>query len=261
MLPHSRKYGAKPSYPIYVWNGILEIKHRKKIGPALWHFIWLINAITKEKDGIGLVLGGAPVLMAEVAASLGESERTTRKNFDRLELHRYIKRTRTPYGYVIRILNSRKFADYKAPKRTEETFRSVVLETGPNLPISSAKPSDLSAQTFRSNKSKQLEKAEEEAVAAAPDTLTPWKTLGSDLPMGSRSFQGIFEHYFATRNGNPLSDAMERAIQAANRSGVGVPPKFFEAKRVVELHEVEELAAPSSSNVPELEDLPWAEKR
>ena len=74
--------------------------------------------------------------------------------------------------------------------------------------------------------------------------------------MGSPRFQRIFEHFGATRNGNSLSDAMERAIQSANKRGVKVPPKFFEAKRTVERREVEESAAPATER-PELEELPW----
>jgi hypothetical protein len=75
--------------------------------------------------------------------------------------------------------------------------------------------------------------------------------------MGSPKFQRIVEHFFATRNGNPLSDAMERAIQLANKRGVKVPPPFFDAKRVIERREAEEVSAPSEV-IPELEAEPWA---
>lgn len=92
----------------------------------------------------------------------------------------------------------------------------------------------------------------------AADSPNPWKLLGSDLPMGSLGFQKLFEHYAATRNGNPLSETMERTIQTANQRRVKVPPPFFEAKRRVERHEVEELAAPTGSEIPELEAEPWA---
>jgi len=104
----------------------------------------------------------------------------------------------------------------------------------------------------------KLSKRSEAEGAAAPDSLNPWKILGSDLPMGSPRFQGIFEHYFATRNGNPLSDAMERAIVSANKRGVKVPPPFFDAKRTVERREAEELGSPADTERPELEELPWA---
>jgi hypothetical protein len=90
----------------------------------------------------------------------------------------------------------------------------------------------------------KLSKRREAEGATAASSLNPWRAIGSDLPIGSPRFQEIAEHYFASRNGNPISDAMERAIQRANKVGVKVPPKFFEAKRIVERREAEALPAP-----------------
>jgi hypothetical protein len=106
----------------------------------------------------------------------------------------------------------------------------------------------------------KLSKRREVVGATAPDSSNPWKVLGSDLPMGSPKFQKIFEHYFATRNGNPVSDAMERAIQLANKQGVRVPKPFFDAKRTIERREAEELASLAGVERPELEELPWGRK-
>ena len=43
-MRQERKYGKNRSYPIPVWNGILE--HCKKIGPAIWVFLWCLDRIT-----------------------------------------------------------------------------------------------------------------------------------------------------------------------------------------------------------------------
>lgn len=258
-MSQARKYGDRESHPIYVWNGVLEPKHLKKLGPAFSLFVWFIDRTTKEYDGVGVVLGGSPVKAEEIAKSMGVDERTTRRRMDRLEHHGYIGRTLTPRGYTIRIMKSCKF-----PKRpavvgqecptTEGSGRTdmsgMVGQECPPTPDKNVRP----------NKSKQLSKQKEEVVGAAtaPDSLSPWKVLGSNLPMGSPRFQQIFEHYFATRNGNTLSDAMERAIQTANKRGVGVPPKFFEAKRTVERREADETATHAADAIPELEAEPWA---
>lgn len=74
--------------------------------------------------------------------------------------------------------------------------------------------------------------------------------------MGSLRFQKIFEHFWATRNGNLLSEAMERTILASQRRGVKVPPQFFEAKRRVERQERE--SPENHDEIPELEAEPWA---
>ena len=44
---------SEQSYPIKIWNGILRDGHCQNIGNALWEFIWLIDKVTLEKNGIG----------------------------------------------------------------------------------------------------------------------------------------------------------------------------------------------------------------
>ncbi len=106
----------------------------------------------------------------------------------------------------------------------------------------------------------KLSKRREAEGAAAIDSLNPWRISENDLPMGGPKFQAIFEHYFATRNDEPLSEAMERAIQRANKTGVKVPPQFFDAKRTVERAEVAEAESLMVSERPELEELAWRKR-
>lgn len=256
MTGHGRKYRDGDSHPIPLWNGVFE--HYDRIGDALWEFAWCIDRITEERVGVGVVLGGSPVkLRAIVGALKGSKKETVRRHMDSLENENYIRRRRTPYGYVIEVLNSRKFGIWKHSKEKPQNDVSPAIEKPicePEKPIhGSEKPKN------NTNKEDAAGTQQEDAAVAAalvPDCLNPWKLLGSDLPMGSPRFQKIFEHFGATRNGNSLSDAMERAIQSANKRGVKVPPKFFEAKRTVERREVEESAAPATER-PELEELPW----
>jgi Winged helix-turn-helix DNA-binding len=256
MSDHGRKYGERPSHPIYIWNGLLERKHVQKIGPSIWLFLWLINAVTFEKDGHGFVLGRTPIKCADIAKGFGVNEQTVRAHLDRLEEGGYIERTLTPRGYSVRVLNSGKFLGEPAAGgrgKTPDHGRG-------NIPDQPNKTPDQGIENPRPNKSKQLDKAVEEAVSATPtpDSLNPWKVLGSDLPMGSSRFQKIYEHYCATRNGNPLSDAMERTIQAANQRGIGVPPKFFGAKRAVERREAREHSSTPEGEISVIKLETWA---
>ena len=56
------------SYPFPVWSGLLE--HRAKMGPAIWEFLWCLDKITTETDGVGWVLGKQPVKAARIAKDL-----------------------------------------------------------------------------------------------------------------------------------------------------------------------------------------------
>src|ERR1700684_707207 len=114
MTPHGRTYGEKESHPLPIWNGVFE--HYGRIGDALWEFLWCIDAITKEKDGIGLVLGGSPVKLKRIVADLRADRETVRRHLKTLAIENYIRVTRTPYGQIIEVLNSKKFEIWRKEK-------------------------------------------------------------------------------------------------------------------------------------------------
>jgi len=110
---HGRKYRGQPSYAIPVWNGILE--HRPKIGPAVWEFLWCLDKITIEDErGIGWLLGKTPIDTKRIASDLNEHENTAYENMNRLAAEGYIIRKRTPRGYAIGVVNSRKFNAFRS---------------------------------------------------------------------------------------------------------------------------------------------------
>jgi hypothetical protein len=78
---------------LFVSAGLLEKKHRKRIGAALWEFLWLIEKEFKPKDGepSGVVSGGDPVAASRIAADLGIHVNTVRSNLIRLESQKYIR--------------------------------------------------------------------------------------------------------------------------------------------------------------------------
>ena len=114
-----RKFGKNPSRPLPVWNGILEPKHRRKIGNALWLLLYLIDKITVEElDGpdlrSGYCLGKTPIDLKRVARAMGVHPNTVYKDAATLDEYGYITRKLTPRGYIIGVTNSRKFGIWKA---------------------------------------------------------------------------------------------------------------------------------------------------
>jgi len=98
------------SYPIKIWSGLLKDGHTQRIENALWEFIWLINKVTKEEKGIGMVLKGKPIKVVELSKDLKRSYSTILRHLKQLEKHGYINLKRCPYGFVVTINNSKKFA-------------------------------------------------------------------------------------------------------------------------------------------------------
>ena len=121
------------SFSFRVWSGLLENGHHKKMGNALWEFLWLISKITKEENGIGYVLGGRPVQIDEIASELSKSWHTVQRNLKTLEKHKYIKITKVPYGILITINKSKKFQ--KRPAKNGITERDMPNLEQPDMPL------------------------------------------------------------------------------------------------------------------------------
>jgi hypothetical protein len=239
-------YGDKDSHPIYVWNGILEPKHLKRLGPAFSLFIWLIDRTTKEHDGIGAVLGGKPLKAEEIGSSMGVCEKTILRRLDRLDRHCYIERTLTPHGYIITVKKSCKFPNrssvvgQKCPT-TQEPGRTEVSDlTGQECPTTQDR-------SVRPNKSKQLSKQFEEAAACPV-----WKETGVDPASLPGPFRKLCLDLWPTRNGDSLFDFMGLVLDTWKALGGKSYPRSW-VKRKSDLGR-EPKREPER---PELEAIPW----
>lgn len=142
------------SYPFPMYSGLLEPSHYKKIGNAIWLFLWCVSATTKdiEKDGVtwGIVLGNKPVKREELAAQFGVAERTVQRWIESLEQHGYIKITRAPYGMIFTVRNSKKFKN--SPDRNVRSDIERVDKTVQSDVPEWTQTSTLQDKTVHSNK-------------------------------------------------------------------------------------------------------------
>ncbi|QGQ95841.1 hypothetical protein EHS13_13615 [Paenibacillus psychroresistens] len=102
---------------IPVSNGLFE--HRERIGPAIWEFLWCIDRISSEEIDEqgkcwGLILGGIPIKHELIAKELNSSERTVRRNMDRLKEENYVVSIRTARGEIIKVRNNIKHFNDKS---------------------------------------------------------------------------------------------------------------------------------------------------
>jgi hypothetical protein len=120
------------SYPFNTYSGLLTPEHYKRIGNAIWLFLWCISSTTteKEKDGIvwGIVKGNKPHKLPELAEIFGVNEKTIRRWIDDLENYGYIKVTRAPYGQIFTVKNSKrgylKRVDKNVQSRSDKSVQS-----------------------------------------------------------------------------------------------------------------------------------------
>ena len=240
----------KKTYRIPVSNGIFE--HYRRMRDSYWLFTWYIDKTTKESEAgdggrVGVVLGGLPIRDSDAASAFGCSEKTARNWRTRLAREGYIEQKRTPVGYVIRVLKSKKWLKERPAKNCRSDRQEITDHSRSELPfvadqIDNDRHSDRqrSAIPDQTLQNRTVDGAGEEAAAA-------WEDIELK-PVGTPKFQQAWVHYY--RNGPDdalLADLMEEAIQFCQRKGIPVPPPFFTTKRKLE--------RPEPPKVPNIADL------
>jgi len=198
------------SYPFPMYSGLLEHRHYKKIGSAIWLFLWCISSTTKEveRDGIvwGIVLGNKPVKISDLENEFGVSDRTIRSWIKTLEDNQYIKVTRAPYGLVFTVRNSKKFKN-----RPEESFRSDLGDRQHSSDLDDRdrqESSDHPEENFRSNKDiTEIHNAV--AVITDPETILK---LAHEV-----------ESYFCMRRGQGLNVSASDFDEIKKMVATGIP--------------------------------------
>ncbi|OME62256.1 hypothetical protein BSK59_01955 [Paenibacillus odorifer] len=226
------------SYPFPMYSGLLEPEHYKKIGSAIWLFLWCVSSTTseKERDGTvwGIVHGNKPWKLSELAEPFGATEKTVSRWLNTLESHGYIKVTRAPYGLIINVHNSKKWVI----ERTDKNVRSEG-EKGQKCPISTpsdqTKMSDLQDKNVRSNKDitkilidrwiNGLEEDDQKELSSRSGVLTAavgavsTGQIDLDKPTVEQRVLQI-EQYYMQRNGliSPVPSDWEHVREIANEA-------------------------------------------
>ena len=61
-------------------RGVLfEARHYARMGSAVWLYGWLVLRQTREREGIGFVLGGRPVTYREIEEETGFAQKSLQR--------------------------------------------------------------------------------------------------------------------------------------------------------------------------------------
>jgi hypothetical protein len=178
------------SYPFPVWSGLLTQKHRTAMGPAIWTFLWFLDRVTAEADGLGTVLGGKPVKDREIAQRFGVHKNSVRADRKKLLAGGYIVCKRTPYGFVYRVRNSRKFGLW-GKKRVTENCDSRVTE----------------------NHQLQTRDSQKAVIPESQESVETKKTMQLDHAVRPRPNTGGFEIFWKEYPRKDAKKAAERAFR------------------------------------------------
>lgn len=115
-------------FGIYVKNDLLEPKHYKAMGQAVWLYLWLLDKMTSiSEQGSGKVLGGSPIKLATIAKDLPMSDKSYTRYVEKLEINGYVTVLRTPYGYVFTVLKAKKKFGRDMKRTVQMTERTVIV--------------------------------------------------------------------------------------------------------------------------------------
>lgn len=113
-----------------VFSGLLTSEHRKRMGSALWTFLWLIDHITDEEEDeetgqrSGLVLYGNVTGYSEIGADLGMSKSTIKEQCEKLQREGYISMEPTARGSRFTVNRSKKWNNPPSVRAENRTNRA-----------------------------------------------------------------------------------------------------------------------------------------
>jgi len=244
MTLHERKNGQEQSQPICVWNGILEKKHRERMGKrtALWLYLEMLDKITLEhSQGIGWLLGKKPIKLREFEGNV----LTNRRFFKTLLHFGYIVVRRTPYGYVIGVTKTLKL-------RFGRVHSSALSGVS-----SSAHSHSQSKQSSIVRVSSSANYKEDNAVDNAKSSVrlpsaSFWQEMGINPERLPGRIKKLCEDQRAARGDQSAVDFLSACMDAIEALGWNIPPPLAQAKTELRTN------GRQLERMPELED-PFAE--
>jgi len=139
---------------IGVTDGLIDPKHEKAMGQAVWLFLWCIKAQTK---GSSFVLGGKPLTYDEMSSRSGFPARIIRRWLNTLRTHHYVLVSYLNYK-MLRI-------EIMKPKKWNPRQVSLPLESHRPQTVNSIRPQTVNGTTIN-GQSKQK-------ASRSPITTTP----------------------------------------------------------------------------------------
>ena len=112
---------------VTVSAGLLDPKHVKGIGPAVWTYLALLDKQTKPD---GTVNRGDPITASKLGDRMGLSQDTILRHLERLQKAGYIRLTRQPYGWIIHVEKPKKLFKKRVGKNADSKQAESRQECG-----------------------------------------------------------------------------------------------------------------------------------
>lgn len=218
------------SYPFPTFSGLINKEHRKRMGTAIWDFLWCVDRTTKEyidKDGElrGQIYGGKPVKAEDIAEDLGAHPETVKKNLRSLHQEGYIELKRAPYGYIIEVRKSKKFLkNRKKPddnKQSENTLSDEDRQS--ELTLTEGDRQNQNASSGQSENTLSQDRQSENTLSRESQNALSNKTCQLDIK--DRKIDRLIDTPAYTEgDGVPSTDDKGHEISPSSPSKIGGVP-------------------------------------
>src|SRR3990167_9758761 len=122
---------------IEITNNLLEKKHRKAMGSAVWEFMWCLDKITKiDEEGLGWVYGGKPIKLDEISKETGVHRDNVSRNIGKLQKHGYLAIKHPPYGMIVCVSKAKKRFGKNVKPSFDENVKPNSENVKPNKTVS-----------------------------------------------------------------------------------------------------------------------------
>ncbi len=202
-------------FGIEVKNDLLDPKHVRNMGPAVWLYMWYLDKLTAVNDnGIGKVLGGQPIIFEMVKTELGCSDKTYRRWLETLRDTGYINTLRTPTGLVVTINKAHKVFKKKRSVKSDRSYREPSDRTKTTDPQSDrSQMGEGSVKSADPNKTVLLRNTNDSTqVLTNVNTVSPVFDDGSPDPRNLK-VQQVVEHFERKVGHMPRPVYQRRAAQ------------------------------------------------
>lgn len=235
------------SYPFPIYSGILEPDHYKNIGNAIWLFLWCISSTTKEIEEEetvwGVVLGGKPMKLSEIAGYFEVNDKTVSRWLDALEQHQYINVTRAPRGLILKVRNSKKRSDRNVrsieSERTKVSDHEVSDKTnmsdhnhGDQTILSDQSPSDQTEMSdhtanLGSDQTKLSDLKDSTTITTTTTTSEDsWDDILNPVPSGDGGVIEILDAYCKMNNKLDIHVSQNERVAMGKMVAGGTPNPF-----------------------------------
>ncbi|MCL6661748.1 MarR family transcriptional regulator [Paenibacillus amylolyticus] len=237
------------SYPFPIYSGILEPDHYKNIGNAIWLFLWCISSTTKEIEEEetvwGVVLGGKPMKLSEIAGYFGVNDKTVSRWMDALEQHQYINVTRAPRGLILKVRNSKKRSDRNVRSVESDQTKVSDHEVSDKTDMSDHNHGD---QTILSDHTANLDSDRtklsdlKDSTTTTTTTSESWDDILNPIPSGDDGMIEILDAYCKMHNKLDFNVSQKERLAMGKMVAGGTPSPFtiqtmaslLQAKRIRE---------------------------